>query len=111
IAVYFLVAEPKRGAYDHGPQVLVEARFFSNPVLLLASLASGAANFITYGLNNFATLFLMREKGMELSDVAIWYALVIGLGMGAGIFISGRLVDRFGARAKAAYAIIPAISL
>jgi predicted MFS family arabinose efflux permease len=122
IAVYFLVAEPTRGGHDGAPSAAVEAtakisfvatiaRFFANPVLLLASLASGAANFITYGLNNFATLFLMREKDMQLSEVAIWYALVVGVGMSSGIFISGRLVDRFGVRAKAAYAIIPAISL
>jgi predicted MFS family arabinose efflux permease len=122
VAVYLLVTEPQRESHDLTPRVAVEAtakssfvatiaRFFANPILLLASLASGAANFITYGLNNFATLFLMREKGMQLGQVAIWYALVVGLGMGSGIFISGRLVDRFGVRAKAAYAIIPAISL
>ncbi len=86
-------------------------RFFSNPILLLASIASGAANFITYGISNFATLFLMREKGMQLGEVAIWYALVVGVCMSAGIFVSGRLIDRFGARTKAAYAVIPAISL
>jgi predicted MFS family arabinose efflux permease len=118
--VWIVVAEPKRGAYDVAapePDVAAEsffstiARFFGNPILLLASVASGAANFITYGLSNFATLFLMREKGMELGDVAIWYALVVGIGMGGGIFVSGRLIDRFSARAKAAHAIIPAISL
>lgn len=121
-AVYMLIAEPQRGGHDaasHGPAdapdtvsfVSTITRFFSNPVLLLASLASGAANFITYGLSNFATLFLMREKGMQLSEVAIWYALVVGVAMSAGIYVSGRLIDRFGARAKAAYATIPAISL
>ena len=119
IVVWLLVAEPKRGAYDEGAEaapppekfLTMIARFFANPVLLLAALASGAANFITYGLSNFATLFLMREKGMELGEVAIWYALVVGVGMGAGIFVSGRLIDKFGPRAKSAYAIIPALSL
>lgn len=86
-------------------------QYFANPVLCLASLASGAANFITYGMINFATLFLMREKGMELGEVALYYALVVGIGMSAGIFISGRLIDKFGRRSKASYATIPAISL
>ena len=36
------------------------------------------------------TLFLMREKGMTLREVAIWYALVVGVGMGAGMIVSGR---------------------
>ncbi len=121
IIVWMVIAEPKRGAYDAAPGDEVQtprepffttiARFFANPVLLFAALASGAANFITYGLSNFATLFLMRERGMELGEVAIWYALVVGIGMGAGIFVSGRLIDKFGPRAKTAYAIIPALSL
>jgi predicted MFS family arabinose efflux permease len=117
VVVYLLVPEPRRGGHEAassapGPGFIATiARFFSNPILLLASIASGAANFITYGISNFATLFLMREKGMQLSEVAIWYALVVGVGMSAGIYVSGRLIDRFGARTKAAYAVIPAISL
>ena len=122
VVVYFVVREPQRGAHDTGAPVLAAnvaaagfvatiGQFFRNPLLLTAAIASGAGNFITYGLLNFATLFLMREKGMALGDVAIWYALVVGIGMGAGIYVSGRLVDRFAARSKTAYATIPAISL
>jgi len=120
VVVWLFVAEPRRGAQDAplaaatGPKegiVSIIVRFFSNPILLLASVASGAANFITYGLSNFATLFLMREKGMELGEVAIWYALVVAVGMGGGIYVSGRMLDRFAARARTAHAVIPALSL
>jgi predicted MFS family arabinose efflux permease len=122
LAVYVLVPEPVRGAHDAPTHAGLEdagkmgfvstiVRFFGNPTLLLASVASGAANFITYGTSNFAILLLMREKGMQLSDVALWYALVVGTCMGGGIFVSGRLIDRYVARSKVAYAIIPAISL
>ncbi|GAA0322091.1 MFS transporter [Sphingomonas oligophenolica] len=121
IAVYFLIDEPARGGHDAVPAgeeqlapngfIATIVRFFADPILLLASLASGAANFITYGISNFATLFLMREKGMQLNEVAIWYALVVGIGMSGGIYVSGRLIDRFGARTKAAHAFIPALSL
>jgi predicted MFS family arabinose efflux permease len=122
LAVYLIVREPRRGQMD-GPGVSARkdapavgllatiAQFFGNPLLLMASLASGAGNFITYGLLNFTTLFLMREKGMRLADVAIWYALVVGIGMSAGIYASGRIVDRFAKRSKTAYATIPAVSL
>ncbi|WP_417450611.1 spinster family MFS transporter [Kordiimonas sp.] len=120
--VYRVIAEPERGGQEAVVEVMMPAQpapgffktislFFANPILLLAAVASGAANFITYGTANFATLFLMREKGMELGDVAIWYALVVGIGMSAGILVSGRLIDRFGSRSKAAYATIPALSL
>jgi len=122
VVVYLVVKEPVRGTYDPEIAPLPGAdamagffatigRYFSNRLLLTASLASGAANFITYGLLNFATLLLMREKGMGLGDVAIYYALVVGFGMGGGIFCSGRLLDRFVGRSKAAYGIIPAASL
>lgn len=60
---------------------------------------------------NFTTLFLMREKGMTLEQVALWYALLIGIGVSAGMFASGRLIDRFAPRWKAAYAYIPAAGL
>lgn len=120
VVVYFLISEPPRGRFDPAPVapagpapgfVQTILAFFSNRLLAVAALASGAANFITYGLANFATLFLMREKGMTLDQVAIWYALAVGLGMGAGIFASGRLIDRFAVRNKAAYATLPALSL
>jgi predicted MFS family arabinose efflux permease len=122
VVVYWVVREPKRGETDGlpvttapevGPEGFVATilRFFRNPLLLTASLASGAGNFITYGLLNFTVLFLMREKGMTLEDVAVWYALVVGIGMSAGIYASGRIVDRFARRSKAAYATVPAASL
>jgi len=121
-AVYRIVREPARGhkgsvaaaaGADEKPVGFAAAiaQFFGNPLLLMASVASGAGNFITYGLLNFTTLFLMREKGMALGEVAVWYALVVGIGMSAGIYASGRIVDRFAARGKAAYATVPAVSL
>lgn len=122
LAVYLIVREPKRGETDDRPATAAPeaaregffgaiARFFRDPILLMASLASGAGNFITYGVLNFTVLFLMREKGMRLEDVAIWYALVIAIGMGGGIYASGRIVDRFARRSKTAYATVPAASL
>lgn len=120
IAVVFVVREPRRGGLDGLAAGTVQPKagfgetlkmFFTSPVLLLASFGSGATQFITYGLGNFATLFLMREKGMALADVAVWYALVVGVGMSAGIFCSGWAIDRFTRRSKRAYGLVPAVSL
>ena len=123
VAVVFVVREPRRGGLDQptsAPTAATETKsgfwstvtmFFSNPTLMLAALGSGATQFVTYGLGNFSTLFLMREKGMSLSQVALWYALVVGVGMSAGIFVSGWAIDRFTRRSKQAYALIPAASL
>ena len=116
--ILFLVPEPRRGGLDRASgegsktgfrQTL--AMFFSRPSLMLVALACGANQFITYGLINFAVLFLMREKSMKLNQVAVYYALVVLIGMGGGIFASGRAVDRFTRRSKQAYALLPAASL
>ena len=48
---------------------------------------------------------------MTLPEVSVWYALVVLVGMGGGIALSGRLLDRFTRRSRVAYALIPALSL
>ncbi|MFZ3483516.1 spinster family MFS transporter [Sphingomonas sp. 3-13AW] len=124
IFVYFTVREPVRGGLDvaepqpvhtvaaaKAPFLATCRMFFSRPVLLLVALATGANQFITYATANFTTLLLMEEKGMTLEQVAIWYALLVLVSMGGGIFLAGRLVDRFVGRDKRAYALIPAIGL
>jgi MFS family permease len=120
IGVLALVREPKRGALDRSPgEVNVQkaglwqsmAAFFSRPSLTLVGLAAGATQFITYGLGNFTVLFLMREKGMTLREVAVFYALVVLIGMGGSMLVCGRVIDRFARRSKQAYALIPAASL
>ena len=117
LVVVLVVREPRRGGLDRDARAAASgfrqtiAMFFSRRSLVLAALASGATQMITYGAGNFTTLFLMREKGMTLSQVAVYYALVLGIAMSAGIFVSGRVIDRFTRRSKQAYALVPAISL
>jgi len=118
IAISVIVKEPPRGAFDAtaaedgAPSFWDTMKmFFSSPTLLLISFGSGATQFITYGLGNFTSLFLMRDKGMTLQQIAIWYALVVVIGMGGGMVASGRAIDRYTRTSKTAYAFIPALSL
>jgi MFS family permease len=120
VVVRLVIREPVRGALDAvaGAPPSEKAAFwqtvrafFANPVLLLASVGSGATQFVTYGLGNFAVLFLIREKGMTLNQIALWYAITVAVGMGGGMLISGRVIDRFIKRSRQVYAIGPAISL
>lgn len=121
LVVLFGVREPVRGGLDPAP---VDPKpqgasgfwptvrmFFSTPTLVLVALAGAATQVMTYGAGNFTTLFLMREKGMTLPEVSLWYALVVAIGMGGGIFASGRVIDRYIRRTKAAYALVPALTL
>jgi len=120
IGILFLVPEPRRGGLDRPSDQVIPSKagfrqtlamFVSSPALMLVALACGANQFITYGLINFAVLFLMREKQMKLHEVAIYYALVVAIGMTGGILASGRAIDRFTRRSKQAYALVPAASL
>lgn len=129
VAVFFLVREPKRGGLEAAPAAEAVApvvasapverqsfwktfgMFLTRPVLLLTALASAATQFITYAVLNFTTVFLIDEKGMTLEDIAIWYAILIGVGMGGGIFVSGWLLDRLAPKTQKAYALLPAVAL
>jgi len=124
LVVLVFVREPTRGGVDAGPGALqsgAEAAppafratcrmFFVRRVLLLVALASGATQFVTYAVLNFTTLFLMREKGMTLNEVALYYALLIGIAISAGIYTSGRLIDRLTPISSKAYAYVPALAL
>jgi MFS family permease len=120
LLVWLLLREPVRGGTDlvdvgdpadKAPFWPTLRMFFSHPVLMLAALGSGATQFVTYGLGNFAVLLLMRDKGMTLHEVAVWYALVLLLGMGGGMVLSGRVIDRMIRKSRKGYAIAPALSL
>jgi predicted MFS family arabinose efflux permease len=124
LAVLMLVREPRRGGLDTPRDgAALDARdgkapfwptcrmFFSRPVLLRLALATGVTQIITYGTLAFTVLLLMREKGMTLGQVALWYSLLVGICVCAGMYTSGRLIDRFAPRARSAYAWIPALGL
>jgi MFS family permease len=121
VLVRLVVREPVRGATDVAPTTGAAGErapfcatigaFFSHPILMLAALGSGATQFVTYGLGNFAVLFLIREKGMTLPQIAIWYALAVAVGMSAGMIVSGRIIDRLSRRSRTVYALGPAVSL
>jgi predicted MFS family arabinose efflux permease len=118
--VWLFVREPARGGLDARTVVAQPVQdgfwstcrtFFSHPVLLRVSLACAATQFVTYAVLNFTTLLLMREKGMTLQEIAVYYAILIGAGIGLGMYVSGRLIDRLARRSKAAYGYLPAGAL
>ncbi|WP_129780716.1 spinster family MFS transporter [Peristeroidobacter soli] len=118
-AVWGVIREPKRGATDVQVTASTETvsfwatmrMFATRPTLTLVSLAAGATQFVTYATMGFTTLFLMREKAMTLDEIALWYALMLGVCVSAGIFLSGRLIDRFAKRSPQVYGLLPGTAL
>ena len=118
LSVRLFVREPVRGQFDTNAAPVAKSgfgetlrAFFSRKTLVLAALGSGATQMVTYGMGNFTPLFLMRDKGMTLREVAVWYALVAAFGIGTGMVVSGRVIDRMTRRSRVAYASVPAVSL
>ena len=122
LGVAVFVREPVRGGLDApgvGAARAVEKApfwatcrmFFAHPVLLRVSIATAITQIVTYGSLNFTTLLLMREKGMTLREVAVWYALVLAVSISGGMYTSGRLIDRLAPRTKRVYAYLPAAAL
>ncbi len=119
VGILVIVKEPPRGGLDPASAQPAKksgfwetlANFFSRRPLVLAALGGGVTQMVTYGVGNFAILFLMREKGMTLDQVAVWYALMVLVVMSAGLFLAGRAVDIFTRRSKHAYGLVGAVSL
>ncbi len=113
--ILLLVREPQRGRLDPHPQGAGATpswrallAMFRRPALLATAIGAGLSAFIGYGGQNWAPAFLMREKGMTLQELALWYSLTIGIAGVAGTGLSGLLVDWLGRRRPAAYALVPA---
>jgi len=123
LIVALFVREPVRGGLDvpragSSADAMEKApfwptcrMFFAHPVLFRVSIATAITQIVTYATLNFTTLLLMREKGMTLREVAVWYALLVAVAVSAGMYTSGRLIDRLAPRSRRAYAYLPAAAL
>ena len=101
----------KSGA-DEAPSILAVVRFyFSNPRIVMLSLAGSSATFVGYGILNWMPAFLMRAKGMSLAQIGSRYSWVIGVALGLGTFLGGHIVDRFCERRPGVYAVAPAVAM
>ncbi len=126
----FVVKEPKRGAQDmkvdphmeEAPtQVLEEddkagfiptiLAFFSNRVLMFTALGAGFSAFAGYAALHWNVSFLIRVKGIDYGQIAVFYSMLLAVCMGLGTLLSGGLVDWLSRRSKAWYGILPAVTL
>lgn len=119
--LWLLVREPVRGATDTTPPAAAEEKapsllstvriFMQLPTLRLLLPASGLLAFVSYGLLNWIPAFLMREKGMVLEEMALWFGPAAGICMGLGIWGGGAIVNIGVRKSLSAYAWAPAISV
>jgi len=110
-----IIREPERGRFDP-PAAPERARpsrlagiglFLRTPKLLAISVSAGLGSFVNAGMVSWSPALLIRDKGMTLPQISLYYSLVLGLSMAVGTLVSGRVVDRAAKRHPRAYAIIP----
>jgi predicted MFS family arabinose efflux permease len=112
------VRDPRRGAFDQ-PAVAADAKtpgFFKvmgtllpKPSFWLLAFGAAASSTCGYGVAFWLPSFFMRSWHLSLTETAWFYSGVSFFGGVLGIALGGWLADRFGAKRKGAYALVPAI--
>lgn len=82
----------------------------AKPTFWLLAFGAGCSSLVAYGLMYWLPTFLARSLGMDIVSRSQLLAAVILIGGVAGMSAGGWLGDRLGARAKSAYAWIPAVA-
>ena len=111
------VAEPERGRFDHkkysdAPPSLsaIVHTLLHKPSFWIMSLGAACSSMMGYGLFFWMPSFLVRSYGIDLIDASLFYGAILLVGGIAGTWLGGSLADRFGAKRRGAYVVVPAIA-
>jgi predicted MFS family arabinose efflux permease len=112
-----IVKEPARGRFDPPAVHTRPARFGEVMRVLLGkrsfwglAFGASAASMMGYGMFFWLPSFFVRSHGLTLLEASLYYGAILLVGGMAGIWLGGSLADRFGARGKHYYALIPAVA-
>lgn len=113
LLLYMWVREPTKdggNATVHpGSLIVAIGDYFRSPALALSAFAAGATSFITQALIIWLPPYLMRIKGMSMTDIALYYSVAFAFAFGLGLWFGGFMVDRLLKRTRRAYALVPCI--
>ncbi|WP_337185252.1 MFS transporter [Phenylobacterium sp.] len=117
VAPLILLREPLRGQSDEGgtpaavePPPLREAiaRLWGSVAFRLLVAGTTLQGFAYVSLLNWSPSFYARVHELPLSEVAVWAALIIGVGGGGGALLGGAIVDRLARQDRRWYGWAPA---
>jgi MFS family permease len=117
LLIFLFIREPVRGSMDPvgtamppRPSMSQAIRdFMANRTLVLTALSCGLCAFTGYAMLNWLPTYLIRVKGMTLSEIALYYSLAGGVSGILGTLASGYIGDRLGRISKRYYPLIPAV--
>lgn len=119
ILIIAIVREPLRGRFDEAHHEAAGDAgfftaiklFFTSRKLLLITIAVSLSGFVSYGILSWTPAYLMRVRGMEFAEIGRYYSPVIGVAIAVGIFSSGYLADKLGAKGQHLCCLVPGIAL
>ena len=109
LIVRLTLREPPRGFSDPAPAAGAAAdavlppvgdvlrNLWAKPTFRNLSLAAALQSFVGYGVQSFASPYLMRSHGMGVAETGSFLALVTVLGGASGTYFGGRLADHLSA--------------
>lgn len=114
LILWLAVREPRSLASgsDDGPGFSATLRLFATSrVLPFAAFASGMSAMIAYAYSAWLPTYLVRIKGIGMGELAAWFSVTNALAFALGLWLGGWLCDRWVARSRGAYALIPCIAM
>ncbi|WP_169053565.1 spinster family MFS transporter [Alteraurantiacibacter aquimixticola] len=118
VIAWFLVAEPKRGAFDGAaadedvpPMGAVLKRLLGLPSARNLVFGSALAAMLGFGLNYFFTSLMIRKFEVGLAEAGFYAGVIASAPAAISVIVSGMLGDRLGEKNPAAYALVPAVCL
>jgi sugar phosphate permease len=112
-----VVREPPRGRFDTAAASTRPARFGEVMRTLLGkrsfwglSFGASASSMMGYGMFFWLPSFFVRSHGLTLLEASLFFGAILLVGGMAGIWLGGTLADRFGAKGRRYYALIPAVA-
>lgn len=94
-----------------GPSLMQTATsLLREPSFTLLAFGAGFGSLAGYGMTFWLPSFAARTLRLPLLDIAQYGSIIALVGGVFGIWLSNWLGDRFGARNRAAYAMVPAVA-
>jgi MFS family permease len=112
-----LLREPARGGLEtpHTPREVPPigealSLLWSNRVFRYITCAASAQAVAVYAVTSWGVPFYVRTFGMPVREAGLALGLLLGVGGGAGILLSGVITDRLGRYGRRWYLLTPAIA-
>lgn len=76
----------------------------------LLALGAASSSICGYGVAFWLPSFFIRSLGLTLAETSIYYGTITLIGGSLGLWFGGALADRYAAKSRRAYPLVPAIA-